>query len=250
MEHRGFSRAQLLIVDARASRLRECGYLPPLSEHAASQSFEGVEVRAIDDGQLADPKWFYENPVPLEYTSALSRELLATGIGPTPEDRKSSLPAPLLTEVDFWINLPVLTDHPALGINGTLANGTLWNVGNRSRFFVSPANAPVAIAEIAAIPELKAGWAFNLLSLERYQYIAGPIFNSLYTRSEATLYGSTDPVILDALGLLRLNQARKEERFDAIGDSTASLVAAAKLGLGEFNPERAKIAKTENPPTH
>lgn len=245
LERRGFSRAQLFLLDARANRLRECGYLPPLSDRRAPQSFEGVAVIALDDERSYHPDWFYENPVPLEYTSALSREMLSAGVEEKPEDRKSPLPAKLILNTDFWINLPMLTDHPALGVNGALSNATLWNVGNRSRFFVSPANAPVAMAEIGAIPEMKAGLAITLLSLERYQYIAGPFFNSLYTRSEARLLGSTDPLILDALGLIRLNSGRKDDGFEDLGDTVPSLVAAAKLGLGRPLPNEAKIEKLE-----
>jgi len=244
---RGFAREDLFIIDAREDRLRDCGYLPPLSRREDGPFFHGVEVRAMDSGRWNDEVWFYDSPLPREFTSPLSRSLLAPVEEPaTADNRRSYLPAPLITEVDFWINLPMVSDHPALGLNGVLANATLWNISNHDRFFGSAANAPVAVAEIAAIPEIQAGWALTLLSLERFQYIGGPWFRSLYTRSERLLWMAVDPVILDTMVIRELNAGRREHGFREIGELLPVLEYCMELGLGYGVREQAEFIRVND----
>jgi len=246
LERRGFARDRILIVDASAGWMREAGYLPPLSARGRPSAFEGVPVATIDSGELADDKWFYESPVPPEFTSYFARQILGTEIDlDDPDRRKSDLPATLLTEVDFWINLPMITDHPSLGLNGTLVNATLWNVSNRQRFFTSPANSSVAVAEIAAIPEMQDTWALSIVTLERFQFIGGPSFNSLYTQSEPLLWLSADPVILDALMLERINRSRSVREFDTLGVFLPQMDYSVQLGLGDGFVEQAVIERVE-----
>ncbi|HEY4300756.1 MAG TPA: DUF362 domain-containing protein, partial [Candidatus Didemnitutus sp.] len=192
----------------------------------------------LESGKFYDPSWFYDSPLPSRFDPISNDRAVETAARgknstTTEEDRKSFLATPLFLDADFWINLPVYTDHPVLGINGALVNATLWNASNTYRFFKSPATAPAAVAEMAAIPELREGWALTITSLELYQFIGGPYFNSLYTVSEPKLWMSADPVVLDALMLERLNNARKHAGFDPI-DSEDSRVLdfAAQLGVG------------------
>jgi hypothetical protein len=244
LERRGYGRDRMLIVDASAGWLRAAGYLPPLAARDAPQAFHGVPVVTIDSEALFGEKWYYESPVPPEFTSFFAREILGAQKDlDDPDRRKSSLPAKLLTEVDFWINLPMVTDHPSLGINGALVNATLWNVSNRQRFFTSPANSPVAVAEIAAIPEMQDTLALTILSLERYQWVGGPNFNSLYTSTEPLLWLSSDPVILDALMLDRLNQRRAQAEFDSLGVLIPQIDYSVELGLGYGLIEQAVIER-------
>ena len=158
------------------------------------------------------------------------------------------MPAPLLFEVDFWINLAVGVDDPALGIDAALANATLWNVSNSRRFLVNQATASAAVAEIAAIPELAERMILHMVSLERYQFIGGPSFNSIYSRSEPRLWMSSDPVAMDRLLYDRMNAMRRLEGFSEIEPLPRQLQFAASLGLGEF--ERANIEVKPIPLQH
>ena len=231
---RGFRKEEICLVDAEERLLREAGFLPPLSQiRNLGPNYKGLRVYGLDEGSLQSPTWFYESPLPREYTSPLGREMLRPLVDPDPvKARKSYLPSILLGEVDFWINMPVVSHHPSTGMSGALVNASLWNITNATRFFSSPANAPVAVAEIAAIPELKSAWAVNLVSLEQYQFIAGPAYNANYTESRPELWMSVDPVILDANLIQLVNQARDSRGFRRLPEVPEFLLYAMQLGLG------------------
>lgn len=248
LEERGFERDAILIVDYSAHSLREAGVMPPRSRIAAR--FEGCPVQALDSGKFYDEDWFYDSPLPparqqgpgLNSAGSRSAKLEVGDRG-----RKSLLPVQLLFEVDFWFNLAVGVDDPALGIDGALANATLWNVSNSQRFLVNQASASAAVAEIAAIPELEERLVLNFVSLERYQFIAGPFFNSIYTRSEPRLWVSSDPVALDRLLYDRMNAMRVLEGFPEIQPLPRQLSFAASLGIGVYDRERIHIQPIELP---
>jgi hypothetical protein len=236
LQKRGYLPGQIFLVGLNPLRLRLTGFLPSFS--TGETPFPGHPMYVLESGKFYDPSWFYDSPLPSRFdpiTNDRAVEAAANGRNSTTteEDRKSFLATPLFLDADFWINLPVYTDHPVLGINGALVNATLWNASNTYRFFKSPATAPAAVAEMAAIPELREGWALTIASLQLYQFIGGPYFNSLYTVSEPRLWMSGDPVVLDALMLEKLNAARKRTGFDPIDTEEARMLDfAAQLGVG------------------
>ncbi len=242
LELRGFARNDIVLVDYSAHTMRAAGIMPSLG--SAESRFAGCPVIALDTGGYYDPKWFYDSPLPPAFQQEPAlfgefsrKQTLKEG----DEGRKSFLPSTLLFDVDFWINCAVAVDDPALGVDGVLANATLWNVSNSRRFLVNQATASAAVAEIAAIPELQERMVFNLISLERYQFIAGPFFNSLYSRSEPKLWLSSDPVALDRLLYDRFNAHRLLEGFPEIEPMPRQLAFAASLGLGEYEKSRIRI---------
>jgi hypothetical protein len=224
LQRRGFETKNIFLVGLNQLRLRMTGYV-------------------LESGRYYDPVWFYDSPLPQRFDPVFAEQQTKdfSNSSTKDEDRKSFLATPLFLDADFWINLPVYTDHSMLGINGALVNATLWNASNTARFFRSPANAPAAVAEMSAIPELRQTWMFTLASLEHYQFIGGPFFNSLYSASEPLLWLSGDPVLLDALMRARIDELRKENGFPPVSEEIRTLEFAESLGVGSTRIKEAKI---------
>jgi len=243
LERRGFAKEDVFLVGLNQLRLRMTGYLPSLA--SGQSAFPGHKVYVLESGRFYDPVWFYDSPLPQRFDPIFAEsQTRGVSADTSPdEDRKSFLATPLFLDADFWINLPVYTDHATLGVNGALVNATLWNASNTARFFRSPANAPAAVAEMSAIPELRETWAFTLVSLQHYQFIGGPFFNSLYSVSEPRLWLSRDPVMLDSLMLERINQWRKRSGFAPVSEEIRTLEFAEMLGVGSTETATANIIK-------
>lgn len=228
---RGFARDKIFLCDAAAAPMRQCGFLPQRSDGPAS--FEGLPVRAWDGEARAwvgDQRLTYVNPVPPQ-----------PGM-PIPEwqdPRVSILPRPLFDEVDFWIQLPVVSDSPDLGVRGALACASLGNATNAERFAGNPRNASLAAVEMCATPELDRRRVLSLVSLERYQIRGGPNFDAGWCRSEKVIYASANPVILDYLALSRIRAARAADGKPDKDLSEPPIFQAATSGgvhLGSARP--------------
>ncbi|MBC2593096.1 DUF362 domain-containing protein [Ruficoccus amylovorans] len=243
LEERGFDRKKLFLIDSNAERLRESGYLP--RRDTSPNEFEGIPVYALDSGDYYDKEWSYDSNLPSRERVAMAASNSRFSYEDDPEERKSYLAYPLISQVDFWINLPMASDNKALGISGALANATLWNISNNTRFLASPANAPVAVAEIAAIPELRETWVFTLQTLERYQFMGGPRFNSLYTGQEPKLWLSANPVAIDYLMWRRIYNGRARERFPVPDRDPQLFEYAQAVGLGNYKLDQLKLVRLQ-----
>lgn len=241
LERRGFEKENIFLVGLNQLRLRMTGYLPSLV--TGKSPFDGHPIYVLESGRYYDPVWFYDSPLPQRFDPIFAEQQTRdfSNTSTTDEDRKSFLATPLFLDADFWINLPVYTDHAMLGINGALVNATLWNASNTARFFRSPANAPAAVAEMSAIPELRQTWMFTIASLEKFQFIGGPFFNSLYSASEPVVWLGTDPVLMDAMMRARIDQLRKRHGFEPISEEIRTLEFAETLGVGTTKLRSAKI---------
>jgi hypothetical protein len=245
LEKRGFESKNIFLVGLNALRLRMTGYLPSLA--SGQTPFKDHPVYVLESNRYYDPVWFYDSPLPQRFDPIFAEKQTkdSPNSSTNDEDRKSFLATPLFLDADFWINLPVYTDHPTLGINGALVNATLWNASNTARFFRSPANAPAAVAEMSAIPELRQTWICTITSLEHYQFIGGPFFNSLYTVNEPVVWLSNDPVMMDALMRDRINSHRKQSGFENVDEDIRTLEFAETLGVGSTKTKQVKIIRVD-----
>ena len=229
LRNRGFTNQQMFLLDQNQRNLRRAGFIPPLSQKRTD--FHGIPVLAMDSDPLTNPDWFYESPLPS----------FPLGGDKGEDDRKSFLPYPLIAEVDFWINLPMVLDCPGVEVSGSLANVSIWNVLNHQRFLADKNSTPVATTEIAAIPELNQKCALTILSLEKYQFIGGPSFHSLYTASEPALCLSTNMVLLDYYVTIKMNRQRRNHRFKEISQDASLFQYGKTLGLGEYEPDKTNV---------
>lgn len=138
----------------------------------------------------------------------------------------SILPKPLFDDVDFWINLPVLSDSKAVGVHGAMACASLGNMANSERFYDNPFNAAKAAVEVCAIPELAQKNKLTILSFERYQVLGGPYFDANWCRSEKIILASANPVILDFIGLQKINKGRAAGNMETIHPEPPIFAAA------------------------
>jgi hypothetical protein len=98
---------------------------------------------------------------------------------------------------------------------------------------------------MSAIPELRQTWAFTLASLQHYQFVGGPFFNSLYTVSEPLLWLSNDPVMLDSLVRDRINGHRKKQGFEPVDEEIRTLEFAETLGVGSTKTAQVRILRLD-----
>ncbi|MEJ6602932.1 MAG: DUF362 domain-containing protein [Verrucomicrobiia bacterium] len=227
---RGYAKEDIFLVGLNPLRLRFTGYLPSLI--TGEGPFDDHPIFILESGEYYDPGWFYDSPLPSRFDPVFLADRGDDHQEHLEANRRSFLATPLFLEADFWINLPVYTDHPTLGVNGALVNATLWNASNTARFMQSATNAPAAVAEMSAIPELRQTWLFTIASLQQYQFIGGPAFNSLYTVSDSEIWLSADPVALDTMMLERINGHRTRWGFPIISEEIRTLEFAEVLKVG------------------
>ncbi|MDR0535837.1 MAG: hypothetical protein LBG65_05770 [Puniceicoccales bacterium] len=261
---RGYPSDGILVVDLSERRIRECGYpcvgeqYPVLTPGIPLKILADFPVHPLDSEKYYSPRWAVESPLPSREITAKQGDYTGN-LEILEKARRSSLPAPLFEDADLWISLPVAMDSPSLGVSCALANETIWNVSNQRRFLENPIATPEAAIEIARTLEgsRPETLVLHVLSLEKWQYTGGPVFNSNYTASEKRLWLSANPVILDALMLQRINKAREYNKFPPITPAPSMFTKANSLpqkeitpaiALGSPNPSEITLVQVDKPP--
>ena len=144
------------------------------------------------------------------------------------------------------INVPVLTDNPAIGLNGCLGSLALACIDNNRRFQGDPTYGDPAICEILSTDYLRRKVVIHILDALVSQYAGGPRFDPVCTKSIGAIYVSRDPVAIDSLVLQRLEQWRaadKQGRIDPIGKTAGHVHDAATYNLGTDDPSRIQLVR-------
>lgn len=233
LERRGFARQNIVLFGSDRRLLKSCGYLPWSTRKP--QSYKGMPVQVVgNEGQL-DAQWYYESNLPSRNRTLSIASDSPIDFNANIDDRKSFLPFALMFDVDFWINLPMVTDSEAFGVIGAMTNASVDIVSNNERFYSSSSIGPVAVAEITAIPELYQTYAFTIQTLERYQFMGSRQFNSLYTASEPVIWLSQNPVALDYFNWRRIAWLKRDSGFRVKETVPAMFHYGQSIGLGEFD---------------
>lgn len=234
LERYGIKKSDILIVGDSENTLRECGYLPPLSQREHNGNvFEGMQVFWINDPQFHDKNWVYTNPITADRLVRRENRWKLDALPTHTNDPQSSyLPTLLMFGVDWWINLPIYVGSFAHGVIGSLMQGSILNITNNRRFLDNPANCAAAAAQISAIKELRTKHLFSIATFERFQFTDSLVYNENYTRSFPHVLLSTDQVALDTFSLKILNDVKALYNFKFLEGKPTIFQYAEQLGLG------------------
>jgi uncharacterized protein (DUF362 family) len=143
----------------------------------------------------------------------------------------------LSRKVTKVINVPSLCDSFMSGINGALANMTLWNVDNWRRFVKEPNFGNPYLAEIYADPMVHDKVVLTIMDGLWVQFAGGPFPNPNFTRPYGTLFASKDPVAIDAIAMRLLDEYRVANKLPPVAPIAAHVQSAAISGLGNFDED-------------
>lgn len=148
-----------------------------------------------------------------------------------------------LTEATAAISFSLIKDHSICGYTGQLKNMTHGCTINPHDFHVH--HASPQIASMYAQDVIKSRIRLCIADGFKVMYDGGP----LWKRPEAvkpheSIYVSTDPVAMDAIGWDIVEKFRSENRLKTlaeVGREPSYIKAAADLGLGVFDRSKIKV---------
>jgi hypothetical protein len=261
----GLSPSHIIIWDKYQDDMVRAGYTPtrPTESH--------VGIASVFPGTGYDPDVFYKNELigtliwgdsefirheGLDGLSDAARNAVnqkgfgdttppdlldgSTGQQTSNKSYYANLVARICTKI---INVPVLTDNSAVGINGCLASLALASVDNNRRFQNEPTFGDPAICEILDRDFMRHKVIIHILDALVAEYAGGPVFNPIFTRQIGAIYVSRDPVAIDSLVLPRLEYWRRGARVDPIGKMASHVQDAANYNLGTDDRSRIQLIR-------
>lgn len=149
----------------------------------------------------------------------------------------------LSKEVTKVINVPSLSDSFLTGLNGAIANMTLWNVDNWRRFTRAPNFGDPFLAEIYADPIVRDKVSLTILDALGLQFAGGPFPHPNFVRQNFSLFASQDPVAIDGTALRLIEEYRLAYKLPPITKVAAHVESAAIMGLGQGEEDQIDLIR-------
>ncbi|MEY4300030.1 MAG: hypothetical protein RIR25_1266 [Verrucomicrobiota bacterium] len=162
----------------------------------------------------------------------------------SPASSTSYISSVLTGQVDKVVHIPALADSMFAGLQGALAGMVLGNLDNWRRLARQPHYGDPYLPEIYADPRIGGKVVLTILDALRPQYAGGPFPGAQFLENYGAIFGSRDPVAIDATGLRLLDDFRKEAKLDPLAKKTTWLDSAEFLGLGAAAENRIDLVRT------
>ena len=232
----GHSRESIIVWDRSLGGIKEAGY----------SRADGYQMKAVAPHDGYDAKAMLSAPLlgklvwgDLDYRANKGKMPVLSDTVNT--SNVSHFARVLSTDVTKIVNIPVMSVTETNGIAGCIYNMTIPNIDNWRRFSQSSSFGRESLAEIYSNPMIAKKVVFNLMDGLVGQYAGGPQSEPNWAVHYATLYGSQDPVAIDAIALKQLEEWRKRASLPAIGRAADYVKAAAEIGLGNASPNRIEV---------
>lgn len=151
-----------------------------------------------------------------------------------------------LTDSTALINMSLMKDHSICGFTGALKNITQGSIENPQQHHAHGASPQIAV--IYAHPIVQSRARLHITDAFKILYDKGPLDVDPRMRvPHGSVYASTDPVALDAIGYQVIDKervARGGRTLAAWGRSPTYIERAADRGLGLLEPRYVKLLKT------
>lgn len=151
-------------------------------------------------------------------------------------------------DCDKIINMPILKDHDLCGVTLSLKNLAYGTCENNARFHGAEHIGPF-IADFCALPEVRKKVVLHILDGLEACYEQGPRPRNLRSLfSPRSIWLSSDPVALDAVGLNIIQNERKSRALRTFAEENRPIdhiELAAKKGIGVSDLDRIHLERIE-----
>jgi hypothetical protein len=227
----GLSPDQIVVWDLDARKMKAAGFDPAVDPTPKLYRIEAV----MPDRWDADAF----------YTSVLVGKLIWGDLLFGRDDQqlhtRSHLPLVVTKTVTKLINVPVWQDHDPCGFRGGLYSLSIGALDNTRRFEGFGQTGNPAIAEIVNLPVMRGKLVLTVADALVVGYAGGGAFKPRYSWTHGALYGSRDPVALDAVGLKLVEEKRAEAKLPPVSPMAGHIQTAAKLRLGVADLEKIEV---------